>query len=117
MKSWSDAQSNCNAIAPAGKIGDLASVPDNETNIFLSTITSDTLWIGGYLDSEKQWSWLDKSNWTFDAFAPGQPNDENQKHLSFNFKFPGGWNDAYGNIKYGYICQYTDPPPPPPGKY
>ena len=72
MKSWSDAQSNCNAIAPAGKIGDLASVPNEETNIFLSNITSDRLWIGGYLNSEGNWAWMDNSTWTFDAFAQGQ---------------------------------------------
>ena len=76
MKSWSDAQTNCNAIAPAGKIGHLASVPNEETNIFLSNITSDRLWIGGYLNSEGNWAWMDNSTWTFDAFAQGQSCNE-----------------------------------------
>ena len=46
LKTWSAARAHCQAQTPHS--GDLASVPDQDTNDFLTTLTNETVWIGGF---------------------------------------------------------------------
>ena len=72
-KSWQAAQSHCKSITPTSKIGNLASIGDIATNMFLSTITSgEEAWIGGQQDSVGVWSWSDGRIWNFTAWATGR---------------------------------------------
>ena len=106
-KSWDDARSFCQSAAPHGKEGDLASAWDRFTNTFLATITSKYVWIGGHQnESSGEWQWSDGTRWRYSSWASNQPNDENQKHVAFNFETPGGWNDLNGNSEKGFLCQY-----------
>ena len=51
-KPWDEAKSLCMSSAPLSAKGDqkttLASIPDRETNIFVSKLAPGTAWIGGY---------------------------------------------------------------------
>ena len=104
--SWDTARSYCKSISPPGKIGDLASVMDRNTNTFLSTMTTKEVWTGGYQDENNKWFWSDGTKLKFTAWSSGQPSGGNQKHVTINFKTPGGWNDANANSEREFLCQY-----------
>ena len=72
-KSWHAAKNYCQQIAPANTTANLASVGDDATNMFLSTLTSgEEAWIGGQQDSVGVWSWSDGRNWNFTSWATGR---------------------------------------------
>ena len=106
LKPWDEARRFCQSAAPDGKEGDLASVGDHFTNSFLTTITTKYVWIGGQRNEDENWSWTDGSRFRYNAWAPEQPNDAEQKHIAFNFGTPGQWNDEHVNSEKGFICQY-----------
>ena len=108
-KSWQAAKIHCESITPTEKIGNLASVGDEATNMFLSMMTSgEEAWIGGQQDDVGVWSWSDGRNFNFTAWATNQPNNGggNQKFISTNFGEDGKWNDNNGNSDLQSVCQY-----------
>ena len=108
-KSWHAAENYCQNAAPANTTANLASVGDDATNMFLSTLTSgEQAWIGGQQDSVGVWSWSDGRNFNFTAWATNQPNNGggNQKFISTNFGEDGKWNDNNGNSDLQSVCQY-----------
>ena len=93
-------------MAPANTTANLASIGDDATNMFLSTISSgEQAWIGGQQDSENQWSWSDGRNWNFTNWATNQPNNGggDQKYISTNFREDGKWNDYNGHSKRQFL--------------
>ena len=115
LKSWTDARAYCQARAP--HTGDLASVPDQDTNLFLSSLTSETVWIGGYQKDARDgaWGWSDGTAWGFESWCPGEPNNFGgyaEDYLATNFCSPGGWNDftvsVNSTFNSGFICQYEN---------
>ena len=52
QKSWTDARKSCQSSH--FHHGDLASVPDQATDVFLSMLTSRTVWLGGHIQLFKQ---------------------------------------------------------------
>ena len=45
---------------------DMASIPDEETNKFIGSLTSEDTHIGGYYDyDQKVWNWSDGSLWNY----------------------------------------------------
>jgi len=103
-KTWSSARSSCRASTN----GDLASVPDQETNDFLAGLTSFRAWIGGYRNENNEWSWTDQTPWSYESWSWGNPNDFalSQNALQINYQRKGLWNDDMGWRVMGYICQY-----------
>ena len=90
----------------------MASVPDSETNIFLSGLATKRALIGGRKVSSGKWSWSDGTKWDFESWADGQPSDENGEEEEYYLELispkDGQWNDVpleYSN-EHGYICQY-----------
>ena len=72
-KSWQAAKIHCESITPKNKIGDLASIGDDATNMFLSRMTTGKqAWIGGQQDSLGVWSWSDGRYWNFTSWATGR---------------------------------------------
>ena len=72
-KSWQAAENYCRNMAPANTTANLASVGDDATNMFLSTLTSgEEAWIGGQQDNVGVWSWSDGRNWNFTSWATGR---------------------------------------------
>ena len=94
--------------------GDLASIPDEKPNTFVSNLAPGTAWIGGS-QRERNWKWSDDSSWNFESWGPGQPdggkhNDEH--YVGTNFRGKGKWNDwnknghKTWNPVMGFVCQY-----------
>ena len=101
-KSWEEARSACQESD-----ADLASITNEETNAFLSTLTTESSWIGGYKDSNNDWKWSDGSTWGYTNWCRGQPDGTGQ-HLIFNCvwlknKGVAKWDD--GGSATSFICQ------------
>ena len=108
-KSWQAAENYCRNMAPANTTANLASIGDDATNMFVSTMTSGKqAWIGGQQDDVGVWSWSDGRNWNFTSWATNQPNNggQDQKFISTNFDSDGKWNDNNGNSEIESVCQY-----------
>ena len=109
-KTWSEANDSCMESNPL--TGSLASIHDNATNDFLTSLTggSEWTWVGGYQEDDSEvWHWADGSEWTgFNNWGPGQPDNlwGNDDHLGLNYPGTGHWNDFGGDYPQGSICQY-----------
>ena len=72
-KSWQAAENYCRNMAPANTTANLASIGDDATNMFVSTMTSGKeAWTGGQQDDVGVWSWSDGRNWNFTSWATGR---------------------------------------------
>ena len=78
---WTAARRECEEAAPHH--GDLASVPDEATNLFLMSLTEAEAWTGGFRENNL-WQWSDGSAWRYQAWHPRQPDNPNtQDHQRF----------------------------------
>ena len=90
--------------------GELASVPDQETNRFLSSLAKSNLFamIGGYKDRAQQWHWYDGSPWQFENFRDGHPKLEDPFPTSTDLTIGQYWGkELWGEncCEYPWICQ------------
>ena len=83
-KDWNEDREFCQG---QGITGDLASIPDMETNEVVLSLIPDSgmYWIGGTdAASEGVWQWADGTPWSFTNWVSGQPNNGDhgsQHHL------------------------------------
>ena len=101
---WDEARRYCQNLK-----AELASVTSFKTNEFLTTLTQEECWIGGYKNGST-WQWTDGSEsiwWKYRNWASGQPDNigGNQDKLQFNFKEPGKWGDEESHKQQPFICQ------------
>ena len=104
---WSEANDLCKATK---LISTLASIPDDTTNDFLTTLTTEKAWIGGYRKSDGSWGvWTDGSTWGYTNWRSGQPNNKegNQNYVVLNYKETGKWNDEESDGRRYVLCQYS----------
>ena len=94
---------------------DLASIPDQLTNNFLTNLASSTFWTGGFIKyPEKTVNWIDGDQWTgFTAWAPSEPagwygqTTYIEVHTQIDGKWrPGFWNDVPDFDLRSVMCQY-----------
>ena len=105
---WDAARRFCQSSAHHG--GELASVPDQAANVFLTTLTSARAWIGGTDEgSEGDWRWSDGTPWSYDSWKVNEPNNlwGSQHYSVINHKGIGNWDDERGWEKMPFICQST----------
>jgi len=109
--SWEDANFNCN-----NKRGQLASVPNEETDKFLTKLSpTNRTFIGGFATGKGPnpdlWTWTDGTPWTYTKWAPGEPNNTGDLEHCIEMKVDqnqiGEWNDmaCWENLSAQYICQ------------
>ena len=107
-RTWVNARSFC--LAFAQNYGDLASIPDQATNDFLTTLSTDKSYIGASdAESEGTWKWTDGTPWSFENWAPGQPNNYLGPQMFGAINFNGGvgpWNDDESSDPQPFFCQY-----------
>ena len=83
---WTEARDFC-----VENGGDLASIPDQETNDFLFSIISSRAFIGGILDSSSgAWTWSDGTLFSFTKWKSNQPSGDGPVQEMFE---DGTWND------------------------
>ena len=86
------------------------SIPDITTNNFISTFTTDELWVGGKrLEADPStWGWKDGTTWSFTNWYEGKPNSESQECLVSNFEYDEGaakWDDRLCDQEKNFVCQ------------
>ncbi len=113
--SWNRARVRCTDAD-----GQLAVVPDEATQDFLTELAQGrSLWLGAS-DQKKEgtWIWVDGTKMEYRAFATSQPNNAGDGQDFLYFRSGGFWYDAddKDDIIQGYICEWLDTPPPGTGK-
>ena len=100
--SWLDARAFCQASQPL-RNGDLASIPDQGTNDFLLSFTSQPAMIGGFKNDDDKFVWSDGTPFKFENWRPGEPNNGYgmEKYISIE---NGPWNDFIGPVD-KFFCQ------------
>jgi len=105
--SWTDANFECN-----NRGGQLASIPNAETNDFISSLLADKdqTYIGLIKSgpADDQWTWTDGSPFDYENFGPEQPSGDGFCGDYWNDStWLVGWNDLSCTTKYGksFICQ------------
>ena len=68
---WNDALESCKSANINRKIS-LASIPDSITNKFLTTLTQERAWTGGFKKSDGTWAWSDGAQWGYTNWASGR---------------------------------------------
>ena len=112
--SWAEARAHCQGL---GTNGDLASIPDQETNEIIMSLLSTVqrrYWIGGTdAASEGAWQWADGTPWGYTNWRRGQPDNDmgGQHHLYISGpsegEVHGQWTDTKGETNnLMFICQY-----------
>ena len=93
---WEDAQDYCQNLG-----GELASVTSSDINDFLTTLTEDPAWVGGY-KNDGNWNWSDGSTFDYTNWAstPTQQPDNaggDQDKIQINWRSSqigvGYWDD------------------------
>ena len=89
----------------------LASVPDQETNTFLSSLVTRRrcAWLGGQRDRWGRWGWLDGTPWRYTSWALGEPRHgyrNNRKDFLVLWSDEKWQAEKYMGPKHRYICQY-----------
>jgi len=106
--SWVDANFNCN-----DKRGQLASIPNEETNEFMTVLSqTERTWIGGFATGKAPnpdlWTWTDGTPWTYTNWGPGEPNNGGGgQEFCLEMNQIGEWNDlgCRESWSFLYICQ------------
>ena len=104
--SWTNARNHC-----LNQDADLASVTNSETNSFLTTLTTEYSWIGGYRSGSDWGQWTDGSNWGYTNWS-SDPIDEpdnlggDQDKLLINWGVGvGKWDDNRDTTLKPFICR------------
>ena len=108
-RTWADARSFCLSVSLAN--GDLASIPDQATNDFLTTLSADKSWIGATdAASEGSWTWTDGTHWGYESWLEGEPNNGgsrgDQHYGTINHHGAGLWDDLQATYHEPFFCQY-----------
>ena len=124
-KSWEDARRSCQTDAPlkgCKGTGDLASVENNDTNLFLASLPpqplSGFIFLGGAREhGTGQFGWTDGTPWNFESWDVSKENQHEPDNGTYHGSGQGpeshmvlgwgnGWHDIPNDIDGHYICQY-----------
>ena len=105
FKAWRNARKFCTDNG-----GNLASIPNDETNDFLSSIIRSRSYIGGIRniwDPSPKWTWIDGTLFHFTKWASHQPSGERRQYV-LELTEDGTWNnlgsDGFQNQRHA-LCQ------------
>jgi hypothetical protein len=112
---WEPARAACQAL---GEGWDLVSIHSAETNLFVSSLASEELWIGGGDDAvEATWRWVDDGavfwrgavdgqaqNNAFIAWNPGEPNGNAGSNCARLVPARAEWADLECSFARAAVC-------------
>ncbi|XP_077993133.1 macrophage mannose receptor 1-like [Glandiceps talaboti] len=105
--SFETAETGCESYG-----GTLTSIADSAEQSFISgriVNVQALLWIGLHdRGTEGGWEWVDGTTFSFQNWAPNEPNDVSQEdcvHLEYEQSKIGTWNDRSCGQYHGFICK------------
>ena len=105
-RSFADAKRAC--TADGGKLAEMKTNEDNRAvrDAMASRFAVARMWIGlTDVPAEGNWSWVSGSPSSFEAWAPGEPNDFGGKDCAQLFGDSWTWNDLDCNVRLPSICE------------
>ena len=103
---WADARERCREFDG----GELASIPDLETQNFLkNNLSASNCWFGGKRsDTDKDtWEWLDGTPWSWTNWRALNPRAGADQRLYYIVgSLPNDWASRSKSEKYSFMCQY-----------
>jgi len=102
--SWKTARDRCTRAG-----GQLAIIPDEATQVFIRSLTTDApSWLGAHnVKGNRGWQWVDGTPMTFTAWGENQPDNwgGNQHYLQI---IKGFWDDTEEDRDdiYSYLCEW-----------
>ena len=98
---WPNAKTACENLG-----GHLATSTSAEKNTFLTTVTTNTVWLGGIdEETEGSWKWITGETWSYSNWSDGEPSG-GEPYLDFNHHSTGKWNDETATKTHSYICEW-----------
>ena len=104
---WSDAENLCEKLG-----GHLATVTDEKEQLFLESISDDSVWIGGLRVYANDWHWITGEPFAYTNWDEGEPNNSdnvipNENHIAL---WPKRWNDLneHSREQNGYVCEWDE---------
>ena len=87
--------------------GNLASIPDYETNQFVAGLSKNRMWIGAQRDpmDKSKFIWSDGSPMSSQFWSIREPNSLAEECAEINLHTHGTWNDLRCHYKKNYVCQ------------
>jgi C-type mannose receptor len=103
---WADAEANCKAWGGAMDLGHLVSIGDDAEQAFVAGLITENAWIGGDdIAKEGSYVWTDGTPWSYEHFAPNEPNDTTVEDCIF-MRADGDWDDHDCAYKWpSYVCE------------
>ena len=112
-ETWNGAEIVCQAKTWKGVQGHLASVHSKEENIFVASLATETIWLGGNdLHKEEQWTWTDGTPFTYSNWNTGEPNNHGNNEDCLELYTPSSnkgkhWNDDRCTKSAKFVCKLT----------
>ena len=95
----------------------LAVVTTAEENAFLASAVTSEAWMGlTDKDSEGVWTWVTGEEYSFENWAPGEPNGSGN-YVVFSWSQPGLWDDQPNSYTKPYIVEVTTYENIPPSEF
>ena len=91
---WEDAQDYCQNLG-----GELASVTSSDINDFLTTLTEDPAWVGGY-KNDGNWNWSDGSTFNYTNWGTSGSTQQPDNSGGVQDKIQINWRSSEIGIGY-----------------
>ncbi len=120
---WVSARQAAEAASHNGWSGHLATIGSETENLwilqYLDFQDNGSAWIGGFqppeaAEPDKGWQWVTQEEWSYERWAPGEPNDQGgEDALELSIARGGGWNDLDAAQPRISVIEFEPPPAPP----
>jgi cysteine-rich repeat protein len=103
---WGDAEASCKAWGGGAGLGHLVSIGDASEQAFVAGLVTQAAWIGGGdAVTEGVYTWTDGTPWTYEIWAPNEPNDTTVEDCVF-MRADGDWDDHDCAYEWpSYVCE------------
>ncbi|XP_069066163.1 C-type lectin-like [Pleurodeles waltl] len=105
--SFASAELYCRRRIQGGRLASIHSSSDDRRLVRLYPSGLTRAWLGGiYLQQGKSYVWTDGTNFNYQNWAPGEPNNYYGKESCMEMFRNGKWNDLPCHSRQAFICEY-----------